>query len=146
MSGTTLERARRRWPEILPRLGVDTRFLTNNHGPCPICGGKDRYRFDNKDGSGSYYCHQCGPGSGVILLRKRMLEEAAVVARGGEPKAVVRDRAKNVKIALPRIRRGRGAPMGVTPDRPRPMLWHAGQPREIAEEIERLWAQLGGRA
>ena len=74
-----------------------------------------------------------------------MLEEAAVVARGGEPKAVVRDPAKNVKIALPRIRQGRGAPMGVTPDRPRPMLWHAGQPREIAEEIERLWARLGGR-
>ena len=48
-----------------------------------------------------------------------------------------------MKIVLPRIRQGGGAPMGVTPDRPRPMLWHAGQPREIAEEIERLWAELG---
>ena len=28
---------------------------------------------------------------GVILFRKRMLEEAAIVARGGDPKAVVRD-------------------------------------------------------
>jgi len=80
---------------------------------------------------------------GVILFRKRMLEEAAVVARGGEPKAIIRDLEKNVKIVLPRIREGRGAPMGVRPDRPRPMLWHAGQPREIAEEIERLWAELG---
>ena len=75
-----------------------------------------------------------------------MLEEAAVVARGGEPKAIIRDPEKNVKIVLPRIRQGRGTPMGVTPDRPRPMLWHAGQPREIAEEIERLWAELGGGA
>jgi 5,5'-dehydrodivanillate O-demethylase len=83
---------------------------------------------------------------GLILFRRRMLEEAAVVARGGEPKAVVRDATKNARIALPRVRQGRGAPMGVTPDRPRPMLWHAGQPREIAEEIERLWVQLGGQA
>jgi putative DNA primase/helicase len=70
MSGETLERARNRWREILPLLGIETRFLTNKHGPCPLCGGKDRYRFDDKDGSGSYYCHQCGAGVGVILLRK----------------------------------------------------------------------------
>src|SRR5207302_2709097 len=67
----TIERARNRWREILPRLGIETRFLTNRHGPCPLCGGKDRYRFDDKDGSGSYYCNRCGPGVGVILLRKR---------------------------------------------------------------------------
>ncbi len=83
---------------------------------------------------------------GIILFRQRMLEEAAIVARGGEPKAVPRDPAKSVTIALPRIRQERGAPMGVPPGRPRPMLWHAGQPREIAEEIERLWAELGGGA
>jgi 5,5'-dehydrodivanillate O-demethylase len=83
---------------------------------------------------------------GIILLRKRMLEEAAVVARGGEPKAVIRDPAKNHKLALPRVRQGRGAPRGVQPDRPRPMLWHAGQPPEIAAEIERIWAErLGAR-
>ena len=66
----TVERARGRWREILPRLGIDTRFLQNRHGPCPLCGGKDRFRFDDKDGEGSYYCNQCGAGSGVILVRK----------------------------------------------------------------------------
>jgi 5,5'-dehydrodivanillate O-demethylase len=76
---------------------------------------------------------------GIILFRKRMLEEAAVVARGGEPKGVVRDPAKNVKLVLPRVRQGRGTPLGVRPDRPRPMLWHAGQPREIADEYARVW-------
>jgi 5,5'-dehydrodivanillate O-demethylase oxygenase subunit len=81
---------------------------------------------------------------GIILFRRRMLEEAAVVARGGDPKATIRDPAINVKIPLPRVRQGGGAPLGVTADRPRPMLWHAGQPRAIAEEIERLWAELGG--
>jgi putative DNA primase/helicase len=71
MAGETLERARHRWREILPQLGIETRFLTNKHGPCPLCGGKDRYRFDDKDGSGSYYCHQCGAGIGLLLVRKK---------------------------------------------------------------------------
>jgi len=67
---STIERARHRWLEILPQFGIDTRFLTNKPGPCPLCGGKDRYRFDDRDGSGSYICGQCGAGVGVILLRK----------------------------------------------------------------------------
>jgi putative DNA primase/helicase len=32
--------------------------------------GKDRFRFDDRDGSGSYYCNQCGPGPGLLLVRK----------------------------------------------------------------------------
>src|SRR4051794_10211 len=71
MMAGTVERARHRWREILPRLGIETRFLTNKHGPCPLCGGRDRYRFDDRDGTGSYYCNQCGAGVGVILIRKR---------------------------------------------------------------------------
>jgi putative DNA primase/helicase len=70
VSGETLERARGRWREILPRLGIETRFLSNKHGPCPLCGGRDRYRFDDKEGSGSYFCNQCGAGNGIIMLRK----------------------------------------------------------------------------
>jgi putative DNA primase/helicase len=70
MTGSTLERARGRWPEILPRLGIGTEFLRNKHGPCPLCGGRDRYRFDDRDGEGTYYCNQCGAGSGIILVRK----------------------------------------------------------------------------
>lgn len=70
MSGSTIERARGRWRDILPALGIAHRYLINKHGPCPICGGKDRFRFDDRDGTGSYYCNQCGAGVGVILLRK----------------------------------------------------------------------------
>jgi putative DNA primase/helicase len=66
----TIERARGRWREILPLLGIATPFLSNKHGPCPICGGKDRYRYDDRDGTGSYYCNQCGPGCGILLIRK----------------------------------------------------------------------------
>ncbi len=66
----TVERARGRWREILPRLGIEARFLVNRHGPCPLCGGRDRFRFDDRDGTGSYFCNGCGPGPGLMLLRK----------------------------------------------------------------------------
>jgi len=70
----TLERARGRWPQILNAFGIDRKFLRNKHGPCPCCGGKDRFRFDNLQGSGSYYCNGCGAskgdGAGIPLLMK----------------------------------------------------------------------------
>lgn len=66
----TLDRARGRWREILPQLGVAAGFLVNRHGPCPICGGRDRYRFDDRNGEGDYYCNQCGAGVGIVLLRR----------------------------------------------------------------------------
>jgi putative DNA primase/helicase len=59
-----------KWPSILTMLGVDQEFLKNKHGPCPICGGKDRFRFDDKGGKGSYYCSGCGAGDGFNLLQK----------------------------------------------------------------------------
>lgn len=46
MTGT-VERARGRWREILPQLGIDTSYLRTRHGPCPLCGGKDRFRWDD---------------------------------------------------------------------------------------------------
>ncbi len=61
--------ARGQWPWVVQTLtGMDDSFFRNNHGPCPMCGGKDRYRFDDKDGSGSYLCGQCGAGYGMDLL------------------------------------------------------------------------------
>lgn len=65
------EAARGQWPYILSVLGgVDANFLRNKHGPCPLCGGRDRYRFDDKDGSGSYLCSQCGAGYGFHLFER----------------------------------------------------------------------------
>jgi putative DNA primase/helicase len=70
ISGSTIERARGRWREILPLFGIAPTFLKNQHGPCPLCAGKDRFRFDDKDGTGSYFCNQCGPGPGIMMIRK----------------------------------------------------------------------------
>jgi putative DNA primase/helicase len=66
----TVERARGRWLEILPQIGIETSFLTSKHGPCPLCGGKDRFRFDDKRGEGTYFCSQCGAGAGLIMIRR----------------------------------------------------------------------------
>ena len=43
------DRARGRWAAILPQLGVSPSALTGKHGPCPLCGGRDRFRFDDKE-------------------------------------------------------------------------------------------------
>lgn len=56
-----------RWPGILLALGVSKQALSGKHGPCPVCAGKDRFRFDDKDGRGTYYCSGCGAGDGVQL-------------------------------------------------------------------------------
>jgi hypothetical protein len=52
--------AQHRWLDILTALGVPAKFLRNWHGPCPMCGGKDRFRFDDKDGKGTFFCNGCG--------------------------------------------------------------------------------------
>jgi putative DNA primase/helicase len=69
-----------RWPDLLAQLaGLTPDQLTDKHQPCPLCGGKDRYRFDDQDGTGSWYCNQCGGkdqagggGSGIDMLMRRM--------------------------------------------------------------------------
>jgi putative DNA primase/helicase len=66
----TLKMAEGRWVSILTGAGIDENYLRNKHGPCPLCDGKDRFRFDDKDGSGSYYCSVCGAGTGIGLLIK----------------------------------------------------------------------------
>lgn len=65
----TADAARGKWAGILSAFGVDQSLLTGKHGPCPICGtGKDRFRFDDKDGNGTWFCNQCGAGNGIQLL------------------------------------------------------------------------------
>jgi putative DNA primase/helicase len=58
------------WKSVLSKAGIDNSHLRNKHGPCPICGGKDRFRFDNRRGLGDWFCNQCGSGRGLDLLMK----------------------------------------------------------------------------
>jgi len=66
----TIDAANGRWREILPALGIPSQFLSGKHQPCLLCGGKDRARFTDLDGRGSYFCNQCGAGTGMQLLMK----------------------------------------------------------------------------
>lgn len=61
-------RTKDRWPSILMALGVPPNFLKNKHGPCPMCGGNDRWRFDDANGSGRWWCNSCGHGNGLDFV------------------------------------------------------------------------------
>ena len=65
------DRAQGRWLGILPALGISESFLTGKHGPCPLCGGKDRWRWDNREGRGTWICSKCGAGDGIALLMQK---------------------------------------------------------------------------
>lgn len=65
----TVSAARGKWKGILLTLGIDGKHLTGKQAPCPACGGKDRFRFDNKEGAGTWYCNHCGAGIGIDLLK-----------------------------------------------------------------------------
>lgn len=73
--------ARGRWRGILPAFGLDERQLSGRHCPCPVCGGKDRFRFDDKEGRGTFYCSGCGAGDGVQLAQRVSGQPFKEVAR-----------------------------------------------------------------
>lgn len=63
-----------RWPEILVSAGIDSSFFGKHNGPCPFCGGKDRYRWSSKFG-GAWVCNQCTDGryaNGFKMLMEHM--------------------------------------------------------------------------
>ncbi len=135
------ERARGRWREILPALGVDAKTLTNKHGPCPICGGKDRFRFDDKNGSGSWICNQGhggehdkaagSAGSGVSLLMDLKgcgFPEAAkliesVIGRDSQPRPTANENVDNEQAARDRYEQMLG-------------YWRAGQPIKAGDPAD----------
>ena len=86
---------------------------------------------------------------GVIAMRRALLDQAEVVARGGEPKGLVRDPAANRCVALPIINRtryvngvpradyvreGQSTPGVVLPDG---FVFQAGQPAEVREAFNK---------
>lgn len=107
------DRARGKWQSILPALGVDKKYLSNKHGPCPACGGEDRYRFDDKAGSGSFYCNGCGAGSGVDLV----MRVAGVDFIGA--KQLIEEQLPDAVVHVPKVEQG------LDPDR-YIRLWRAG--------------------
>uniref|UniRef100_Q47CK7 DNA primase/helicase Gp4 N-terminal Bacteriophage T7-like domain-containing protein n=1 Tax=Dechloromonas aromatica (strain RCB) TaxID=159087 RepID=Q47CK7_DECAR len=81
-----------KWRGLLLGFGLTERQLSGKHCSCPICGGNDRFRFDDKEGRGTYYC-RCGAGDGIKLVMAvkgwdfktaaREIEQAAGVVQAG---------------------------------------------------------------
>lgn len=86
--------ARGRWGEVLRGCGISDGCLTDRHGPCPVCGGSNRFRYDDLDGDGTFFCNNCGAGDGfkLLMLAKNINFPAALelvsnyVAAGSAPK------------------------------------------------------------
>ncbi|HDF2329016.1 TPA: AAA family ATPase [Morganella morganii] len=75
-------RHRHNWAAVMAMLNIPLP-PDGRHGPCPACGGKDRFRFDDKAGRGTWFCNQCGHGDGldlVALVKQCSLSEAAQLA------------------------------------------------------------------
>ncbi|ENA1775759.1 DUF927 domain-containing protein [Yersinia ruckeri] len=60
-------KAKGHWEAIFQRLDIPT---NRSEGECPSCGGKTRYRFDDREGRGTYHCSHCGAGTGLDLVMK----------------------------------------------------------------------------
>ena len=63
--------AQGQWGNIFPALEI-TVPARGKKGACPVCGGKDRFRVDDKEGKGTWFCNQCDPhaGDGLDLVCK----------------------------------------------------------------------------
>lgn len=68
------QQARGQWRSLIESFGGILPG-SKRHGPCPVCGGKDRFRFDDKNGEGTWFCShgdqhssgkQAGDGLGLI--------------------------------------------------------------------------------
>ena len=62
------------WEDFLAQvMGFSPKTFNKKHQSCPMCGGKDRFRWDDKlnhPGDGGYICNQCGSGNGMNLFIK----------------------------------------------------------------------------
>ncbi|WP_151761995.1 primase-helicase zinc-binding domain-containing protein [Acinetobacter seifertii] len=95
--------AQGRWKDLIfPAFAMVVPAKKNQHGPCPICGGKDRFRCDDKQGKGTWFCNQCGAGDGFELIvkargidRSEVLKEVgAVLGLSSETKVTDEDRKR----------------------------------------------------
>ena len=80
------------WHDIFASFGLNVP-APGKHGPCPVCGGHDRFHFDNLNGDGTWHCRKCedkqsGDGFDLISkscsweLSKTIKEVASVVGVG----------------------------------------------------------------
>jgi putative DNA primase/helicase len=102
-----------KWRGLLSSIGAELPDNPKKHGPCPICGpgrNSHRFRFDDKEGSGSWICTQCGSGDGWELYMKITGKEFVETMQDVASKIGVIDREESKpepktdpKIALQKV-------------------------------------------
>ncbi len=120
------EVTRGRWRGILAHFGMSQKELSGKHGPCPMCIGVDRFRFDNKDGRGTWICNHCGAGTGVDLVMH---------LRGWDFKTAVQEVRPLVGIAS-----AEPVKAGMSADDKRKMrleIWKGSRPIQKGDEVDR---------
>ncbi|CAG9255176.1 Putative DNA primase/helicase [Paraburkholderia unamae] len=50
------------WVSTLMSYGISGDCLTGRASACPVCGGDDRFTYDNKSGRGDWICRKCNDG------------------------------------------------------------------------------------
>jgi putative DNA primase/helicase len=102
------------WPEILQRAGIEQTFFDpRRNGPCPFCGGKDRYRWRDKNG-GAWLCRQCPESGGRWTSGFEMLMKHMNYTR-------FRDAADHVRAHFNGAAVNRGAPVRPAPKEASPI-------------------------
>ena len=131
------QRAHGRWSEILAGEGVDERILKHRNGPCPLCGGTDRFQYTDKFGEGNYHCRQCGPGGGFKLLQ---------AINGVDFNTVLRNVERALGVLPASVPANTPAHTGEpSADRMRKLvqrIWGEARPVTAGDEVDRY---LGGR-
>lgn len=99
-----------KWRGIMGKW-LDEKALSGKHTVCPMCGGKDRFRMDDKGGHGTWICSHCGAGDGFHLLMgvtgmtfvesARYVEQVAATVRA-QPSSPDRS-TDDIKTALRRV-------------------------------------------
>ncbi|MHA3048675.1 primase-helicase zinc-binding domain-containing protein [Acinetobacter sp. ANC 4639] len=92
-----------KWKDLIfPAFAITVPAKKNQHGPCPICGGTDRFRCDDKQGKGTWICTQCNAGDGFALIEKArgldyssvLIEVGAILGLSADSKVTEQDRKK----------------------------------------------------
>lgn len=139
----TKDAARGAWRSILLALGMQESFLTGRNGPCPCCGGTDRWQWINDEGHGGGVCRQCGGKANGIYLVAAWRDVSWQTAAGLVDEVIgnhaptadpvrreltpdeIRDRCRKVLKMCKRVRKGdavdrylaaRGIDMAAYPD------------------------------
>ena len=104
--------ARGKWDTILRDCGIDEYTLSGRDSDCPMCGKKKKFRFDNKEDRGTWYCNECGAGDGYKLYMyftgiKSFNQAVKKIAKDyGALEAIKQQERKDARIALNKLWKG----------------------------------------